>query len=170
MPYSRARTFSLSDWQTVIVEVYVVWQRLVLRREVGSSVFQEPPFHSIFIFLFLPPDKKTWKSEHAFQTARATAPFFTGFMSDYVHGWIQQGWVGVNEGWKEWCFSNHLQRLCSSSSFFLIFSCFASSISSFVLLGFLLLSPSPSFFTTWPKKNSKNHELRHSDLYTYTAY
>lgn len=43
---------------TVIVEMNVVWQRLVLRREVGSSVFKELPFHPVFIFFFFPPDRK----------------------------------------------------------------------------------------------------------------
>lgn len=47
-----------SNGPTIIIEVDVIWQRLVLRREVGSAVFQEPPFHSILIFLFLPPDEK----------------------------------------------------------------------------------------------------------------
>lgn len=51
--------FTLSDIQlTTIVEVNVVWKRLVLRREVGSIVFEELPFHPIFILLFLPPDTR----------------------------------------------------------------------------------------------------------------
>lgn len=49
---------------------------------------------------------------------------------------------------------NHLHRLCSSSSFFLIFNCRASSISSFVLLGFLeTVCSSSSFFTVCTKQN-----------------
>lgn len=45
---------------TTIEEVNVVWQRLVVRREVGSIVFKKPPFHPIFVLLFLPPDKDRW--------------------------------------------------------------------------------------------------------------
>lgn len=60
-------------------------------------------------------------------------------------------------------FSNHLQRLCSSSSFFLIFNCLASSISSFVLLGFFEMGCSPSsFFTICAKKKHLRCEFKRS--------
>lgn len=51
-------TFNYQAPLTSIVEMYVVRQRLVLRREVGSIVLQELPFHPIFILFFLPPDRK----------------------------------------------------------------------------------------------------------------
>lgn len=50
--------FSFSAQQTIIVEMNVVWQRLVVSREVGSIVFEELPLHPIFVLLFLPPDRK----------------------------------------------------------------------------------------------------------------
>lgn len=123
--------FNISKQPTIIVEVDIVRQRLVLRREVGSTVFQEPPFHSIFIFLFFPPDEK--EANKRVKTYLETLIFFTGFLSDdgcsraVLGQWKMKGMA----------FPNHLQRLCSSSSFFLIFSCLASSISPFVLFGFL---------------------------------
>lgn len=55
---SLSDTFNFSAQLTVIVEVNIVWQRLVIRREEGSVVFKVLPFHSIFILLFLPPDRK----------------------------------------------------------------------------------------------------------------
>lgn len=58
---------------------------------------------------------------------------------------------------KRAAFPNHLQRFCSSSSFFLIFNCFASSTSSFVLLGFFDTGCSPSsFFTVCVEKNTSD--------------
>lgn len=159
--YLRVRTFdmfNISKQPTIIVEVDVVRQRLVLRREVGSTVFQEPPFHSIFIFLFFPPDEK--EANKRVKTYLETLIFFTRFLSDdgcrrdVLGQWKMKGMA----------FPNHLQRLCSSSSFFLIFSCLASSISPFVLFGFLqsLLS---SRFTLCAKNSIKNYlKLHHSDL------
>lgn len=72
------------------MEVDVVWQRLVLRREVGPAVFQEPPFHSILIFLLLPPGEKQdhGRLKTYFEAARVAVLFFTGFMSDNVRGWM----------------------------------------------------------------------------------
>lgn len=54
---------------TIVVEVNIIRQRLVLRREVRSFVFQELPFHTIFIFFFLPPVRKAtwWKNEHVWE-------------------------------------------------------------------------------------------------------
>lgn len=43
---------------TVVVKVDVIRQGLVLRREVGSLVFKELPFHAIFVLLLLPPNKE----------------------------------------------------------------------------------------------------------------
>lgn len=52
--------------------------------------------------------------------------------------------------------SYHLQRFCSSSSFFFVFSILASSISSFDLLGFLVTGCSPSsFLTVWQRQTFK---------------
>ena len=50
--------FSFSAQQTIIDEMNVVWQRLIVGREVGSIVFKELPLHPIFVLLFLPPDRK----------------------------------------------------------------------------------------------------------------
>lgn len=55
-----------SDWfscqnktkLTIVEEVNVVRKRLVLWREVRSVVLQGLPFHSVFVPLFLPPDRK----------------------------------------------------------------------------------------------------------------
>lgn len=85
-----------------------------------------------------------------------------------VAGCSEDGF-GVNGRWKEHCFSNHLQRVCSSSSIFLIFSCLASSISSFVLLGFLLSLLPPSLFTVCAN-NSKKIFHTVSFWSTYTIY
>lgn len=58
----------------------VVWQRLVLRREVGSSVFQEPPFHSILIFLLLPPGEK--------QDHERVKTYFGRAIFHWFHVWL----------------------------------------------------------------------------------
>lgn len=92
--YLRVRTFdmfNISKQPTIVVEVDIVRQRLILRREVGSTVFQEPPLHSIFIFLFFPPDEK--EANERLNILRDT-DIFHWFL---VSWWMQQGCVGSME-------------------------------------------------------------------------
>lgn len=72
---------------------------------------------------------------------------------------------------KRAAFYNHLHRLCSSSSFFLIFNCRASSISSFVLLGFLeTVCSSSSFFTVCTEQNRCEFKYCHCELQSHQTY
>lgn len=166
LSFTLSDRFNFHAQLTIIVEVNVVWQRLVVRREVGSIVFEELPFHPIFILLFLPPNRyQNYEKMMVYLRVKLLLPCFPMYLVfDYVCVclWVVGGGPDQCEI-KRAAFSNHLQRFCSSSSFFLIFNCFASSISSFVLLGFLETGCSPSsFFTICTKEKHSRCEFKHS--------
>lgn len=145
---------------TAVVKVDVTRQGLVLRGEVGSLVFKELPFHAVLILLLLPPNKE-----------RGGKLLHSAF-SNVACVWICVWWwwwrrVQANSRWKKQKFSNHLHRLFSSSSFFLIFNCRASWISSFVFFGFLdtaCSSSASSFFTVCDGQNGCECGRRRREL------
>lgn len=107
-------------------------------------MFQELPFHPIFILLFLPPDKNQNDKKKVQMHQRRLKLHFV-FVC-----------VGGKSVQMKRALPNHLQRFCCSSSFFLIFSCLASSISSFVFLIFFdTACSSSSFFTICAEERKK---------------
>lgn len=148
-------TSDVSAPLTVVVKVDVIRQGLVRRGEVGSLVLKELPFHAVLVLLLLPPNKERGaKLLHCASSHLCVCVCGDGCRS------IQDGEK------KKATFSNHLHRLFSSSSFFLIFNSRASSISSFVFFGFLdtaCSSSSSSFFTVCDEQNERQCRRHHRE-------